>query len=72
MKRYRAVNEDNEPVQFEVTGDKRIFLVVNSGQRVDITDFTLAGSDLLDPEEALIDLYTDNGSGERVSIEEIK
>lgn len=69
MKKFKATTV-NGVVDFEVE-DGRIDLVTDAGERVDVTFFTLVASKFTDPEEALIDLYTDEDGTENVSIVEV-
>lgn len=70
MKRYLAKAEGCGDCTYEVE-DGRVFLVLDTGGRLNVTELMLVGSNLTDPEEALVDLYTDDGSGEDVSIREV-
>jgi hypothetical protein len=69
VKRFKATTEEGV-TQFEVE-DGQINLVLDNGNRLDVTFLTLVISKFTDPEEALIDLYTDEDGTENVSIEEV-
>ena len=69
MKRFKATTRDGS-LEFEVE-DQKVKLVLDDGNRLDVTWLTLAASDFEHPEEALIDLYTDEDGTENVSIVEV-
>lgn len=69
MKKFKATTQLGT-TEFEVE-DGKVFLITDDGTRFDTTWLALAGSTFTDPEEALIDLYTDNGNEPGVSIVEV-
>ena len=71
MTKYVADSGSGGICEFEVSGGRLYLQTDNLGQ-VDVTEFTLAGSEFTDPEQALIDLYTDQDGTEGCSIEKVE
>ncbi len=70
MKTYLA-KVWKEKFNYKLTDTGRILLLDDGDNWVDVTLMVLLGADLKNPEEALIDLYTDQDGTEGVSIQEV-
>lgn len=69
MKRYYAFDDCGKK-EFKVE-DGMVSVLCDNGEWGDVTLFVLAATDFEDAEEALIDLYTDQGD-ENVRIVEVQ